>query len=233
MRHLLWKEWREQRWRLGFSCLLLLAFALVGLRARAAADELTLAVVCFGAVLLLPLQAAAGLVPADRADGSLATLLALPVRPATVWAAKTLAGAGLCLVPLAVTAAASAAYAGGRELSAAGVLGLFARAAAAALSLFAWMFAVTARSPTEARAGLLSLGVLVGWMLTLLRWSNDGPMPPGRLLLTAVSPFTFMAGFYPNSPVQAATAAVAQAGVAAALWLAAYAGFARPAEGKS
>ena len=42
VRRLLWKEWREQRWKLGFGCLLLAAFALVGLRSRAVADEAVL-----------------------------------------------------------------------------------------------------------------------------------------------------------------------------------------------
>ncbi|MDB5295230.1 MAG: hypothetical protein JWO31_1213, partial [Phycisphaerales bacterium] len=95
MRILLWKEWHEQRWKLGFSSLLLAAFALIGLRSRVVADEAVLAVLTTLGTLLLPVLAVVGLVPPERADGTLEALLALPVRPGRVLAAKALAGAAL------------------------------------------------------------------------------------------------------------------------------------------
>src|SRR5205085_1361883 len=113
---------------------------------------------------LLPVLSSTGLVPAERGEGTLGALLALPVAPWRILGAKTLIGLALCVGPLAAAAAASLALAGGREMSGAAMLGLFARTAAATVSLFVWMLALTVRLPNEARAGLLSLGVLVFWM---------------------------------------------------------------------
>ena len=227
---LLWKEWREQRWKLGFGCLLLAAFALIGLRTRAVADEAVLTGVCLVGILLLPVLAVTGLVPAERADGSLAALLSLPVPAWQVLAAKTLAGVALCVGPLAAAAIVGVAVAGGREMSAAAITGLFARSAAAALSLFVWMFALTVRLPTEARAGLVSLGVLVGWLITVLTLQYHGPRDVTQGAFAIVSPFVFTYRFAPDAPVRLAGAVAAQAIIAAALWVWAATRFARSAE---
>lgn len=232
-RHLLWKEWREQRWKLGFGCLLLAAFAVIGLRTRAVADEAVLTGVCLVGVLLLPVLAVTGLVPAERADGSLAALLSLPVPAWQVLVAKTAAGAALCAGPLAAAAAVGIAMAAGREMSAGAMIGLFARSAAAALSLFFWMFALTVRLPTEARAGLVSLGVLVGWLITVLTLQYHGPADVTEGAFAVVSPFVFTYRFDPNSPMRLAGAVAAQATIAAALWVWAATRFARSAEDRS
>src|SRR6185437_11506303 len=79
MRSLLWKEWREQSWKLVFGSLILAAFAFIGLHARIVADELLLQWVCLLAVALLPVLASTGLVPAERDDGTLETLFSLPI----------------------------------------------------------------------------------------------------------------------------------------------------------
>ena len=39
MHSLLWKEWHEQSWKLGFGCVVLGALALIGLHSRIIADE--------------------------------------------------------------------------------------------------------------------------------------------------------------------------------------------------
>jgi ABC-type transport system involved in multi-copper enzyme maturation permease subunit len=192
---LLWKEWHEQRWKLAFGSLILAAFALVGLRARVIADETMLEAVCLLAVPLLSVLSSTGLVPAEREEGTLETLLALPVQPAIVFAIKTLIGVLLCAVPLVVTAIVGVAVAGGREISSAAIIGLHLRTLAATLSLYFWMLALTVRLPSETRAALITMGVLIMWMIVTLGlvegWTGQsGPSP-----LWLLDPLVFLLGF--------------------------------------
>src|ERR1700722_4488605 len=107
MRSLLWKEWREQSWKLGFGCIVLTALAVIGLHARIIDDESMVVMVCFLGVTLLPVLSSTGLVPAERSEGSLESLLALPVKSWRILLAKTAMGLLLCTGPLLAAAAAS------------------------------------------------------------------------------------------------------------------------------
>ena len=234
MRSLLWKEWREQRWKLGFACLMLGAFALIGLRARAVADETVVSTVCLLGVMLLPVLAVTGLVPAERADGTLAALLTLPVPAWQVLAAKTLAGVLLCAGPLAAAAVVSMATAGDREVTSGLMLRRYVSSAAVAVSLFVWMLALTVRLPTEARAGLLSLGVLVCGQIVAYAVRTARPDRGGETgsWLAAASPFVFTGSFWPDSPVTVGGAVAIQLAIAAGLWAWTAVRFARSAEDK-
>ena len=75
MRMLIWKEWHEQSWKLGFGCIVLASFSLIGLRARTTSDEMIVMCVCIMGVGLLPILSSTGLVPAERSEGSLEALL--------------------------------------------------------------------------------------------------------------------------------------------------------------
>ena len=165
MRQLLWKEWHEQAWKLAFGCVVLSAVAAIGLHARMVADATLVqwvAVLGFG---VLPVLAVSGLLPAERAEGGFDALVALPITPRAILTAKAIAGVILVVGPLAVAAAVSLALAGGREMLAGDMLGFYARSAVTAVALLAWMLALTVRLPTEARAALLAVGVIVLWLL--------------------------------------------------------------------
>ena len=234
MRSLLWKEWHEQRWKLAFGSLILAAFALVGLRARVIADATMLEAVCLLAVPLLSVLSSTGLVPAERDEGTLQTLLALPVQPAVVFGIKTLIGALLCAVPLVLTAAVGVAIAGGREISSAAIIGLHLRTLAATLSLFFWMLALTVRLPSETRAALMTLGVLVLWMIVTLGLFEGWTEQSGPSSLWLVDPLVFLIGFkHGGWAVSLPAAAAVQALIAAALWLWAAWQLPRPVEARS
>jgi len=196
MSSLLWKEWHEQRWKLAFGCIILAAFALIGLRARIITDQMLLTWVCLMGVLLLPVLASTGLVPAERGEGTLESLLSLPVAPRRILFAKTLVGMLLCAGPLAAAGVISLMLAGGREMSSGVMVGLYAASIASALSLFLWMMALTIGLPNEARAGLLSLGVLVCWVL-IAKGLESGKVGPAAWL---PCPFVFELGIYTNRP---------------------------------
>jgi ABC-type transport system involved in cytochrome c biogenesis permease component len=221
VRSLLWKEWHEQRWKLAFGALILAAFALVGLRARVVADDVLLEGVCFLAVLLLPVLSSTGLVPAERDEGTLETLLAFPVKPVAIFGAKTLMGVLLCAVPLILTAIVSVVIAGGREISTVAIVGLFARMLAGTLGLFFWMLTLTVRLPSETRAALIVMAVLIMWaIVTLGLMEGWNPKDGSPSIVWLFDPLVFVIGF--KEGVWAASlglAATVQAVIAILLWL--------------
>jgi ABC-type transport system involved in multi-copper enzyme maturation permease subunit len=228
---LIWKEWHEQRWKLGFGCLVLAALAAIGLRARILPDETMIMWVCFLGLAMLPILSSTGLIPAERADDTFESLLALPVAPWRILIAKTAMGLLLCAGPMALAALVSVEIAGNREMSSADMLNFYARCTFTTLSLFIWMLALTAQLPSETRAALLAMGLLVFWLLASAGLVQPGTPP----LVFAVSPFVFVyhdANPAGNAPSLAANIAV-QAVILAALWLWTTTRLARGTEGKS
>jgi ABC-type transport system involved in multi-copper enzyme maturation permease subunit len=221
MRQLIWKEWHEQRWKLGFGCIVLCAFALIGLHARIVADQLIIVGTCAMGVLILPILAAAGLFPAERGQGTLQGLLALPIARLKLLAAKTIPGLMLCTVPLFAAAAVSVLMTQRREISNAAALEMYGRAALTATSLFAWMLALTARSPNEGRGAALAVGVLVCWLILTsgLEASNRNDVFEGHVptWLWSACPFVFV---FPPPDSSTSIAVCVQTAIAAALWLA-------------
>lgn len=165
MRSLLWKEWHEQWWKLAFGSLILAAFAAIGLHARAVPDSETLEWLAVLAALLLPIMASTGLVPPERDDGTLDTLLALPVPVSKIFLVKLAFGLLLCIGPILAATLASIATAGGREVALSEMLTLSLRTAGVTLSLFIWMFTLTIRLPSETRAAMITIGILIIWVL--------------------------------------------------------------------
>ena len=226
MRSLLWKEWHEQRWKLAFGSLILGAFALIGLRARVVADELLLEWLCFLAVVLLPVMASTGLIASEREERTIESLLSLPVAAGRIFWIKTVMGVILTAGPLVVAGVISLIVAGGRELTTAAMAFFFAKSVAAALSLYFWMFALTVRLPTETRASLIAMGVVVMWLIVALGITQVSeksvfhmqPLePPAPSKLWLVCPFVFL---IPPETVTVAfviAAAFVQAAVGAAL----------------
>lgn len=228
MASLLWKEWHEQRWKLGFGCLILGAFALIGLQTRVVADVTVATWACFLGILLLPVLATMGLVPAERQEGTFEALLALPVPAWRIFLAKTILGILLCAGPLIVAAGVTIVMAGGREMLGGEIVWLYARSIAATLALFVWMFALTVRLPTEARAGLLSLGVLIIWLLAsagMLAYTPDISFINNRHAhapwIWVINPFVFTLGFesLAIATVPILLALLVQLIIATALWL--------------
>jgi ABC-type transport system involved in multi-copper enzyme maturation permease subunit len=163
MRKLIWKELHEQSWKLAFGCIVLSAFVVIGLHARIIPDLSMVSWVCAIGVLILPITSAAGLFPAERAEGSFETLMAMPIPPWKILLAKTMAGIVLCAGPLAAAAVFSAWMAGSRETPIKEMLAICGLSALASVSLLIWMMALSIRLPNEGRAALISMGVLVIW----------------------------------------------------------------------
>ncbi len=219
MPNLLWKEWHEQSWKLGFGCLVLGALALIGLHSRIIDDESMVLFVCFLGIALLPVLSSTGLVPAERSEGSLESLLALPVASWKILAMKTAMGILLCAGPLMFAGAVSILIAGGREMTTGVMFAYYARSALTAISLLVWMLALTIRLPNETRAGLLAMGLLIFWMLATAGLGVPS-VPP---LLLDISPLAFIYMRKTREQVitmpPLAVVLAVQAGIVLLLWL--------------
>ena len=217
MTRLLWKEWREQSWKLAFGSILLAALALIGLRTQVTPDSAMMMAVCFLGLSMLPVLASTGLVPAERGEGCLESLLALPVAPWKILLAKTLLGVLLCAVPLLAACAGSLLVAANREVPTLGILILFGRTILTTLSLFVWMLALTIRLPSETRASLLAVGILIIWLMVGFGVTRSVyPIAPPIAL--AAIPFAFITFGLDRVPAFGIVLLV-QATIALALWL--------------
>ena len=166
-RSLVWKEWHEQRWRLGFGIFLVGTFTLIGLRTRIVPDEQIIIFSMMIGGMFFPLMVAMGLVAPERVEGTIVRLLALPVPAWKVLAAKAVVGGIVCVAPMVVSGAIACVVAGDREMAWGELIGLYAMATGITVSVFTWLTAAGVRQPSEARAGLMGIGVAAGWSLVI------------------------------------------------------------------
>lgn len=164
---LVWKEWREQRWRLYFGTALLATFTVIGLRTRLIPDEHLVSMTIMVGGILFPLMVAMGLVAPERSEGTMVRLLALPVRPWQVLAAKGLVGAAVCAAPILISGLLAMLVAGNRELPWDELIALYGVGSGLALAVFAWFTAAGVRQPSEARAGIAGIIVFALWALLI------------------------------------------------------------------
>lgn len=190
-RSLFWKEWREQRWKAAFNTLLVTAFVAIGLRMRISEDYRILVFGWALAALILPFFVSMGLVAAERAEGSSRFLQVLPSRFGQVISVKIMVGIIVVLLPFLCSFVATLLIAGGRETSVNESLRLALLGSWIAVQSLIWYLAFGITQPDEARAGLMSMAVIILWTfytvsgmmakLTNLLWLM--PLPFGQFIL--------------------------------------------------
>jgi len=190
---LFWKEWCEQRWKLAYGCVLLIGFVAVGLRSRLVQDDIIIIMAAGGSSVLMALLVGMGLVATERGEGSIEMLLALPVRSWKIFAVKMAMGALVCALPIVGCMVVSLAMAGGREMSTTRIVVAYLGCVAFSIVMLVWMVAFSIRQPSEARAGLVGIGVFMGWVSAILlsmlffkppNWFGLVITPLGILVLT-------------------------------------------------
>ncbi len=191
---LIWKEWCEQRWKLAFGCVLIGGFTTVALRARIFPDEGVIIIAAVFGSALMALLVSMGLFASEREEGTLGTLLALPIKKWKVFAAKMAVGAFACAGPIVLAIALMLIMAGGRELSMRQTLLYGSSGMAAGLSTYVWMATFAIRQPSEAKAGLAAIASLAVWLVPALMSNRFGKGSPALWLLKNVTPFELMRG---------------------------------------
>ena len=167
---LIWKEWREHRWKLGLGCVVLATFTFVGLRTRLVMDQIILVMSVLLGGFGLPIFAGMDLVAAERGDGTLGALLRLPCRAWRILAVKTATGAVVCVVPILLAGGVAGLVAGGREMPTWHVVRFHVAAAGLAVTVLVWMLAFGMGQPSEARTAVVGVAVLIVWVLMVVLW---------------------------------------------------------------
>jgi hypothetical protein len=162
---LLWKEWQQQRWKLAFGCVLLAGYTMIGVQTRLLPDIAVIVSSIFLGSIVLPIFVSMGLVAAERSDGTLRGLLALPVKARTIFAVKVAMGAAACIVPIVCSFAVVSVMTRGREESLSRVLHVYVAMIALAVLMLTWTTCLGGLSRSEARVGMTGLAILVGWWL--------------------------------------------------------------------
>jgi len=195
IKSLFWKEWCEHRWKLAYGCVLLMGFVAVGLRSRIVQDEVIFVFAAVGGSILMALLVGMGLVAAERSDGSLGMLLALPVRSWKIFAVKMAMGTLVCVGPIVGCMVLSLVMAAGREMSASRIIELYLGGVAFGIVMLVWMVAFGIRQPSEARAGLVGIAVFMVWVFIIFL-SEVFVRPPYHLsrLSLVITPFGFFEG---------------------------------------
>ena len=175
---LFWKEWCEHRWKLAYGCVILMGFALIGLRSRLVQDDIIVIFASGGGSILMALFVGMGLVAAERSDGSLGMLLALPVRSWKIFVVKMAMGMLVCAGPIVGCMVLSLVIAAGREMSATRIIVPYLGGVTFSVVMLVWMVAFGIRQPSEARAGLVGIAVFMVWFFMIIldesAWLLDG-----------------------------------------------------------
>lgn len=162
---LLWKEWQQHRWKLAFGCVLLVGYTMIGVQTRLLPDIAVIVSSMFLGSIVLPIFVSMGLIAAERSDGTLKTLLALPVKARTIFAVKIAIGAAACIVPIVCSFAAACVMTRGREESLSRLLYVYVAMIALAVLMLTWTTCLGGLSRSEGRVGMIGLAILVGWWL--------------------------------------------------------------------
>lgn len=228
LKQLIWKQWKEQAWRIIFATVVLCGFTAIGLRTRITRDEEVVIMSILLGSMILPVFIAMGLIAPHRADGSFVTMLSLPVSRLRLLGSTLVAGIAACSLPLVVTGGVVGLLAGGRERSMEFVGASTAAALCLSVLILYWTLFVSARATTEARAGMLGLAVLGGIFLVSVILSRlQGPFV---WLLQGMSPISFMEAAIEGDGGRSATATTmrwAGAGLQLLVMIAALPWFAR------
>jgi len=161
LRQLIWKEVREQwTWAL-LACVVLVTFTAVGLRSRVVADAIVISMSQLLGSVALPIVVAMGLVAPQRAEGTLASLLRLPVPAWVSFAVKTVTGMAMVALPLCAATVVAWWIAAGREYETRHIVWVFHQSLWIGWGAMIWTLCVGIAQPSEARVGMVGLALLV------------------------------------------------------------------------
>ena len=170
-RHLFWKEWRENLWKLGFGGAVSAAFVLLLFRIRLFPDAGNGISISFVQMLAVPVIYALDIFSGEMSGRTIHLLFKFPVPRWKIFFSKYLACVlGMSLIFL-VTGGLMELAGQGREVEAGFLFKLNASFGVSGLLLFTWFCAFGAQSRSEAGSLAAMFGVMIGWAIMML-WTG-------------------------------------------------------------
>ncbi len=168
---LLWKEWQEQRWRMGLACLWLVGLNIIGLTTRILPDLAILGMIWVPSMIILPLFAGMGLLTEEQSQRTLNFLVVQPVQRKTVMLSKLIMGLLVCLLPILFCGIFVWLFLGARELPNTELVSGLLLLAVFCTLLFFWQVLAGLRCRRPETYTAIAIGVLGLWMV--FGWAVD------------------------------------------------------------
>jgi ABC-type transport system involved in multi-copper enzyme maturation permease subunit len=170
-RMLLWKEWRENLWKLWFCGAASIAFTAMLFRIRIIPDSANCILISFIQLFVVPIVYSLDIFSGEISNRTVHLLFKIPVPRWMLFFSKYLVSAvGIILIFL-VSGVLMELMTQGREARVLFLLKTNSLYGMAALVLFTWFCAFGCQSRSEAGSLVAMFGVFIGWGIVLL-WSG-------------------------------------------------------------
>ncbi|MFC1760972.1 ABC transporter permease [Planctomycetota bacterium] len=168
---LLWKEWRENLWKLSFCLTVSLAFTMLLFRVRLFTDMANCLILSMVLTFAVPVIYALDLFAGEMSNRTIHLLFKIPVPRWQIFFSKmvvTFIGFGLTFV---ITGLIMEIMAHGRETTVGMLMGVHLWFALCATLLFVWFAVFGCQNRSEATSLVTLAGVLIGWGIVFF-WST-------------------------------------------------------------
>jgi hypothetical protein len=195
-RALLWKEWREQRWKLAFGCLLLAGFNVIALRSRMLPERYTILLTVLMGGILMPLLSSMSVSGTDRETGTHPFLFSLPTPAWRVLLIKLLMVIAIAVAPLVCAGFAAQPFINTDWIPSGEISSVYYVGCWIAASVVLWTSLLGIRMRTEAGVALTGVAVVAGWVFHAMACEaiNHTSQPVGAgvpmLLFMAANPIS-------------------------------------------
>lgn len=170
-RRLLWKEWRENQWKLVFGGAVSLAFTALLFRIRLFPDAANGLIISFAQMLIVPVVYALDIFSGEISNRTIHLLFKFPVSRWKIFFSKYL----VCMFEIGLIFAATGglmeAMGQGREVDVGFLFRHSMLLGFASLMVFTWFCVFAAQSRSEAGSLVALFGVMVGWGIVFL-WAS-------------------------------------------------------------
>ncbi len=170
-KQLLWKEWRENLWKLIFGGAVSVAFTMLLFRIRLFPDVQNCTVISFVQMLVVPVIYALDIFSGEMSNRTIHLLFKFPVPRWKIFFSKYLVSIGGMVAIFLTSGLLMEIMSQGREAETGFLLKMNASFGTPAILIFTWFCAFGAQSRSEAGSLVAMFGVIIGWGIIML-WSG-------------------------------------------------------------
>ena len=170
-KQLLWKEWRENLWKLTFGGAVSAAFVLLLFRIRLFPDSANCVAISFVQMLVVPVIYALDIFSGEMSNRTIHLLFKFPVPRWKIFFSKYLISIGGMAAVFLLSGLLMELISQGREADVGTLFKLNVSFGVPALLLFTWFCAFAAQSRSEAGSLVAIFGVIIGWAIIFV-WSG-------------------------------------------------------------
>lgn len=167
---LLWKEWKENLWKLTFGLVASAAFTLLLFRIRLVPDRVNCLVVSVAQLFVIPVVYALDLFSGEMSHRTIHLLFKVPVARWKIFFSKYLMAMGCVAVVFVCTGLLMEALGYGREVEPGMMFRMNSLFGVCAGFTLTWFSAFGSQSRSEAGSLVALFGVVIGWGIVWL-WS--------------------------------------------------------------